>query len=889
VVADLSHRDKADSPRPVRPTPQPQQSTQPRSDAAHILDLQRQAGNRAVADRIQSISVQRGDEKTPKQRAQEAADARSPEAIAALDRDAINAATPEQRLAMIDVLNSSGTQFQRIQLPYLWDAFGDQLRATAEANGDRWKKSFTVAASLMRSNYNVVQSRTMFVRDVVHVANDYLDVNEQYCKSEFGRFGLTESGDIPIGPPTADQAHALESTRNDAAKLAADQEAMADLRNVVVGYTNIESPPGGTGAPVYVGQQARFDPDNAPGAGPQPDDLAKGMKTWEEVKKQYDALDRLIRARLMVNPTLFPLARGTPEDASKTKAVAAGSQTDALKTIGDGLKGVLDNIGKARPMLSVLAPDLEPIHGQLIAGTRTGSPDRNWKTSAFYSAIAADMVEERKPGPWWEALGLAAAELGAYVVAGLATGGTALAIGLAAKGAMNTALAAGKADAMQSAYGATTTEEMSLITEGQVNAAQAELIETAAFALIDTVFAAGAVRGALREVLHFEKAAAEGATRAATAANKWMAKEAAKEATAEAKSALPALQAEAANAQKALEDARSAAQSATPEESARAAAAVKRAEEASEKARGLLQATQEAAEGKRVARAAPVVDPNGLGSKASYDATVKAARKEIGSAWKTMTSAEREAKVVKIVQDRMAAQGIPDFAAVIHTPGKGGAAADWVTWSLHIDPALLDGLHSMEDVVSLVYHEAVHFEDFINVARLKLGENLTPSQVQQLLGIDQRGLTAAVNRGKLLPAAAEYTRAKAVFESIWGVNKGARDAIYRTMTLTKLDFELEQLRFNSVVDQQTGQLRPGKTTADLQTAQQYYQQKAAAHSASIRAYEQLPEEVQAYGAQEALLQSFERADFRRKLNMAIAAVVAAGLSAAGLSQLAEEK
>ena len=205
-----------------------------------------------------------------------------------------------------------------------------------------------------------------------------------------------------------------------------------------------------------------------------------------------------------------------------------------------------------------------------------------------------------------------------------------------------------------------------------------------------------------------------------------MAKEAAKEATAEAKSALPALQAEAANAKKALDDARTAAQSAMPEESARAAVAVKRAEEASERAQGLLRSTQEAAEGKRVVRAAPVVDPSGLGSKASDEATVKAAQKEIGSAWKTMTSAQREAKVIKIVQDRMAAQGIPDFATIIHTPGKGGAAADWRTWSLHIDPAWLNGLHSMEEIVSLVYHEAVHFEDFINVARLKLGENLTP-------------------------------------------------------------------------------------------------------------------------------------------------------------------
>ena len=363
VGAGLTDRDKSDSARSVRPGTQAPQTTQLSSGTARILSLQRQAGNRAVTGRIQSVSVQRGDEKTPKQRAQEAADTRTPEAIAGLDRDAIKAATPEQRLDMIDVLNSSGTQFQRIQLPYLWDAFGDQLKSRAEANGDRWKKSFTVAPSLMRTNYNVRESRTMFDRDVVHVANDYLDVNERYCKSEFGRFGLTESGDIPIGAPTADQAKALESTRNDAAKLAADQEAMADLRKVIVGYSNIESPPGGTGPPVYVGKQATFDPNNAPGASPQPADLAKGMKTWEEVKKQYDALDLLIRARLMVNPTLFPLARGTPEDAGKTKSVAAGSQTDALKTIGDGLKGVLENIGKTRPMLSVLSPDPNPSTG----------------------------------------------------------------------------------------------------------------------------------------------------------------------------------------------------------------------------------------------------------------------------------------------------------------------------------------------------------------------------------------------------------------------------------------------------------------------------------------------------------------------------------------------
>ncbi len=864
-----------------------------------VLEWQQTAGNVAVARSLAAggsppgtPTVQR-DDKTPKERVKQALDAGTPDLVAGLDAAALAAAGSDERLRMIDILNDQGSGFQRASLPKLWDTFGAQLRATAEGNAARWKKSFSVAGSAMRGGANVSGVRHVFYFDVQDVAKSYLDVNENYIGAEFERLGLTETGDVKTGPPTAQQAAAVADTRDQATKLAADQEAMIDLRKITVGYSWVEYPPGGPGEPVATGGPATFDPERPPSHGPLKAD--KNMKTWEEVKKQYDQLDTLVRARLMCNPNLFPLARDSHEDTSKTKKVSTGTDAEAAQTVGDGLKTVKENIAKTRPLLKVLAPDLEPIQGQLIAGTRQAAPDRNWKSSPFYAEIAADIVAEHQPGPWWQTLGLAAAEMGAYVVAGIATGGTALAIGLAAKGAMNTALAVGKAQAMEAAYGATTTEELSLITAGQVDAAKAAAIESAAFALLDVVFAATGIRSALREVLQYEKVAAESAARAAVAADKWMLKELQKEAktamVTEAKAALPQVQAEAEAAAKATEDARAAAAKAAPEEASRAAVAVKRAEEAEGRAKAALEDTKAAAAGKFKPKA-QINESEGLGTKAAYDDTVRAAKKEIGAAWKTMTAAERQAKVVKVVQDRMRAAGIPDFSAVTLTPGKGGAAANWRNWELTIDPALLDGSHSMESIVGLIYHEAAHFEDFVRVARLKLGEGMSPSQIQTLTGIDNRGIQAALARGPLTAASAEYSQTKAIFESIWGAGAGHRNFTYQMMDQFKSQLATAEAQLWSVIDKNTKQLLPGKTPADLQNAASNVQLFGSQYQIAVAEYMKLPEEVRAYGIQGSIGMSFEAADLRRRIALiaaAVAAIIGAGAATSvGLKELSEK-
>ncbi len=141
-------------------------------------------------------------------------------------------------------------------------------------------------------------------------------------------------------------------------------------------------------------------------------------------------------------------------------------------------------------------------------------------------------------------------------------------------------------------------------------------------------------------------------------------------------------------------------------------------------------------------RAAAVDEAGGMGSKSAYDATVRAANKEIGAAWKTMTAAEREAKAMKVVADRMKAQGLPEFLGPTKL-NTGGASADWQTWQLGVDPVLFNGTHSMESVVGLIYHEAAHFEDFVRVARLRMAEGMSPSQIQATTKIHPRGIQAA--------------------------------------------------------------------------------------------------------------------------------------------------
>lgn len=583
----------------------------------HLLDLQRAAGNHAIVQLLRpgalslpgahagSLAtagngpaaiepcaptvVQRQPATT--QQVQEAIDKPDAATVADVGKEVLPSLPVTQRLAMINLLLGSRSFSGDQQIREIWDSFGRQIVDIATANADHWQRSWTLVPDQMHLSREVVGSKTYFLTDTEEIARGYLEENDQFCKDQMGKLGLTESGEVPIGPPTADQAAFLSSTQDDARKLAADQEAMRDLRNVPVGYEAIQvkpSPPGGSDfAPELMrGEVARFDPSGPPKLPPGTGDK---MRSWDEVSKAHTDLGDVIRARVATNPLLFGLVKGGNEDATRAKEVGGGSRESALGQLGKSLAETRTNIGTTRGMLHTLRDELDPIHDKLLDGTVTSpaTPARNWKTSTFYAQLAADIRRERTPHSWWVTMGLGAAQTAAYVIAGMATGGAAFAIGMAASGVANVILAEGKRQAITAAAGTNVSADTALITQGKVNEVAAEVIETAAFALLDVVVAASEVRGILREVHKYEEVAAKLAKQASEAADKALAAEGKAEGERLAKQA----RADAEEAKKAADDATKEAAKSTPEESARAGST---ADKATAEAKSAEKSVQEA-------------------------------------------------------------------------------------------------------------------------------------------------------------------------------------------------------------------------------------------------------------------------------------------------------
>lgn len=538
----------------------------------------RPAGPAVPAILQREPTVQR--EPTAKQQVAAAITENTPAAVAALDRASLReGATLDQKLAMIDILNNGGTSFQRIQLAPLWDAIPD-INSVGAAQSARWKRSFEVAPETMRGCHAVEGLRKILEFDIRAVASKYLDENDAFARSELARYGLGADGKPVTGPPTAEQQKALADTRGSALALAKDQEGLRNLRSVPVGYRDTLQEPGdvrprsgfdGQDRPRW--EPMTFDPDRPPAQGPRPGD---GAKPWTEVKTSHDDMRKLIRARLSTNPALYALTRGRYEDPQAALGVSGGSTPDALTQIGAGFNEVLAGIAKARPLLPALAPDLEPIIRQLAAGTVTapGAGDRVW-SQPYYQAVLDDVVAERRPGPWWQTLGLLVAEMGIWVVAGIATGGTAVALAMVAKSAAELALAEGKAQAVTAAGRSNLGDDTALVSEGQVDDAQAAVIETAVFALVDLAFAGLAVKGAISAITHHVEEAAKAAQAAGRTADRMIAETTVSKA--EAETLLGEARTGAATATREAEAAETAAKGADASQTARAQAEAQKA------------------------------------------------------------------------------------------------------------------------------------------------------------------------------------------------------------------------------------------------------------------------------------------------------------------------
>lgn len=260
---------------------------------------------------------------------------------------------------------------------------------------------------------------------------------------------------------------------------------------------------------------AFFQPGRPPMLAPSAEeDFAR----WEDVNTQYEQASDILRGLVARQPALFPaMGQGTAAQ------IGTATPEQARALVGGSLRTVLTNIDQTLPKLDsgdLDWRDLNPIHAQLFAGATSGNSGIPWDTS-FNKWVAQQELDDHASRQFWISLGLGSLAAAAFVVANLATAGSATFFLTAAVGVGAAGLQAGMSweqyEDLATASNTTLSDERALITSGQASAALFQAALDTVFLFLDVYgVAAKGASAAAREALEAgEKAVGERAGREA--------------------------------------------------------------------------------------------------------------------------------------------------------------------------------------------------------------------------------------------------------------------------------------------------------------------------------------------------------------------------------------
>lgn len=317
-------------------------------------------------------------------------------------------------------------------------------------------------------------------------AGGYLKSNLELAKKEMAQLGIPETeGQGQNADLSAENEKKMKDIQDAAALVGDAMKAKKHLEELQVGFTTrggahkVYYRKPGESASRFVWRQ--YFRDGPPEMSTLPDGAqVNGPKTfpYSEVKGHYDAVNGIIEGYSAKYPGLYTLALG----GQLEELVKKDSPQQVQTMMGEGLRTLVANIQKAQPMIS--SGDLDhlellPIHAQLT------NSDPKWSTQIGRWFVKQE-VEGHEDAEFWQSLGLGTLAAVAFVVAELATFGTATFWIAAAAGAGASGLQAGmsieKYMDMDTASKAAVSPSSQLVYEGQVSAA-------ALAAVLDTVFA----------------------------------------------------------------------------------------------------------------------------------------------------------------------------------------------------------------------------------------------------------------------------------------------------------------------------------------------------------------------------------------------------------------
>ncbi len=431
-------------------------------------------------------------------------------------------------LQLIDLLNSEGSVWGRDAraMKLLWLSLGTSFKDVAgKDGGGRWRLSLSKVSSLSDDLPAAKLIKEQFERDVKAAAKSYLQKNDTKVRDEMKRLGLSKTEAETAQPPAKEQIDAMQKVQDMASAVADLQKARDALSQIIVGRRNAspsnEQDELNCGIQHYNNQdgideddQSKYEKSqkfyNEYGGGDDPipalkheckvpatfdpnkepdypfKEGEKGQK-WEEVKKVHQNLSNDIADIANQSPAIYALiGQGGQNPAAEA---ATASPEKARDIVAKAMREVLNNIEKTGPKLDsgdLDYKDLTPIHAQLFSGMKaeSGTP---W-SDVLPQTIAKDIVKGHEATQALIKLGLQTLAAMAFLVAEVASAGTATffiaaAVSVGAAGA-DVAISAEKYEDLAKASKTNVSDKTSIVSQGQVDAAQLDLELAAVAALL---------------------------------------------------------------------------------------------------------------------------------------------------------------------------------------------------------------------------------------------------------------------------------------------------------------------------------------------------------------------------------------------------------------------
>lgn len=247
--------------------------------------------------------------------------------------------------------------------------------------------------------------------------------------------------------------------------------------------------------------------------------------------------------------------------------------------------------------------------------------------------------------------------------------------------------------------------------------------------------------------------------------------------------------------------------------------------------------------GPRTLPAAFVVGLEQPGEVAKF---AKAARGVVAD-WATLgTAAKRGEALVKDVNERLAAAGVPSVSQVVKNIENAGQF-DFATWTLELgksafDPNTISDADAAE-VVDTVYHEARHAEQFFKMAQSLAGRGNVATAIAARMGIPLAIARAAV-ANPIAKGSMEAVEADGWFDSVYGTGAAHREAVLADLERKQHAFLVAQKALEKAEEADKAHHTPA-TEAAVEAAKKRLEAATAAFTKAVAAHDDLPEEFDA--------------------------------------------